>query len=130
MVSVIYNTVTSFSGDYSNDLEQLSPITYVITSDTKLFWQNYSEVASPESVSQLFRKCLKNKQKKWMECNFNFNFNYELQKIAFTKCFPKVFQNFWKIYLLKTIINTNMFEVNDVGLVFLLSTLNIFHTFF
>ena len=65
-----------------------------------------------------------------MECNFNFNFNYELQQIAFMKCFPKVFQNFWKIYLLKTIINTNMFEVNDVGLVFLLSTLNIFHTFF
>ena len=54
MVSVIYNTVTSFSGDYSNDLEQLSPIPYVITSVTKLFWQNYSEVASPESVSQLF----------------------------------------------------------------------------
>ena len=54
-----------------------------------------------------------------MECNFNFNFNYELQQIAFMKCFPKVFQNFWKIYLLKTIINTNMFEVNDVGLVFL-----------
>ena len=63
MVSVIYNTVTSFSGDYSNDLEQLSPIPYVITSDTKPFWQNYSEVASPESVSQLFRKCLKNNKK-------------------------------------------------------------------
>ena len=64
MVSVIYNTVTSFSGDYSNDLEQLSPIPYVITSVTKLFWQNYSEVASPESVSRLFRKCLKNKKQK------------------------------------------------------------------
>ena len=51
--------------------------------------------------------------------HFNFNFNYEQQKIAFTKCFPKVFQNFCKIYLLKTIINTNMFEVNDVVLVFL-----------